>query len=180
MQSFIISHSSCAEQYGDMSSNTQTHTFTHIDTLTGGQERNLLVVPIVSKTMSEANYFTPSTENDHRSACCQKHPASIVSFNCEGLSEEKEVLIVEMCRTNSYVALCLQETHRTANSRQISINGYSVTSRSPVSRVPCPALPSPPLPSLPPSLPRAKFDQAGSSQSRYSECAHVLTWPHSE
>ena len=112
MQSFIISHSSYAEQYGDMSSNTQTHTFTHIHTFTGGQERNLLVVPIVSKTMYEANYFTPSTENDHRSACCQKHgsfsgpAASIVSFNCEGLSEEKGVLIVEMCRTNSYVALC--------------------------------------------------------------------------
>ena len=31
-----------------------------------------------------------------------------------------------MCRTNSCVELCLQETHRTDNSRQISINGYSV------------------------------------------------------
>ena len=98
----------------------------------GGQERNLPVVPIVSKAMSEANSFTPSTENDHRSACCQKHgsfsgpAASIVSFNCEGLSEAKEVLIAEMCRTNSCVVLCLQETHRTENSRQISINGYSV------------------------------------------------------
>ena len=29
MQSFIISHSSCAEQYGDMSSDTQTHSHTH-------------------------------------------------------------------------------------------------------------------------------------------------------
>ena len=29
MQSFIISHSSCAEQYGDMSSDTQTHSRTH-------------------------------------------------------------------------------------------------------------------------------------------------------
>ena len=28
MQSFIISHSSCAEQYGDMSSDTQTHSHT--------------------------------------------------------------------------------------------------------------------------------------------------------
>ena len=61
----------------------------------GGQERNLLVVPIVSKTMSEANFFTPSMDNDHRSACCQKHgsfsepAASIVSFNCEGLSEAR-------------------------------------------------------------------------------------------
>ena len=99
----------------------------------GGQERNLLVVPIVSKTMYEANSFTPPpTDNEHRSAFCQKHwsfsgpAASIVSFNCEGLSNAKEVLIAEMCRTNSCVALCLQETHRTDNSRQISINGYSV------------------------------------------------------
>ena len=29
MQSFIISHSSCAEQYGDMSSDTQTHSHRH-------------------------------------------------------------------------------------------------------------------------------------------------------
>ena len=29
MQSFIISHSSCAEQYGDMFSDTQTHSLTH-------------------------------------------------------------------------------------------------------------------------------------------------------
>ena len=36
------------------------------------------------------------------------------------------MLIAEMCRTNSCVALCLQETHRTDNSRQISINGYSL------------------------------------------------------
>ena len=28
MQSFIISHSSCAEQYGDMSADTQIHTLT--------------------------------------------------------------------------------------------------------------------------------------------------------
>ena len=86
-------------------------------------------MPIVGKTMSEANSFTPSTDNDHRSACCQKHgsfsgpAASIVSFNCEGLSEAKEVLIAEMCLTNSCVALCLQETHRTENSRQISLRG---------------------------------------------------------
>ena len=98
----------------------------------GGQERNLLVVPIVSNTMYEANYFTSPTDNEHRSACCQKQgsfsgpAASIVSFNCEGLSEAKEVLIAEMCRTNSCVALCIQETHRTDNSRHISINVYSV------------------------------------------------------
>ena len=35
--------------------------------------------------------------------------------------------------------------------------------------LPCPALP---LPSLPPSLPPSRV--------RYSECAHILTWPHSE
>ena len=29
MQSFIISHSTCAEQYGDMSADTHTHTYTH-------------------------------------------------------------------------------------------------------------------------------------------------------
>ena len=29
MQSFIISHSSCAEQYGDMSADTQSHTYIH-------------------------------------------------------------------------------------------------------------------------------------------------------
>ena len=29
MQSFIISHSSCADQYGDMSADTQTHSHTH-------------------------------------------------------------------------------------------------------------------------------------------------------
>ena len=102
----------------------------------GGQERNLLVVPIVSKTMSETNYFTPPPPpNGQRTSLSllSKTPgafsgpaASIVSFNCEGLSEAKEVLIAEMCRTNSCVALCLQETHRTDNSRQISINGYSV------------------------------------------------------
>ena len=34
MQSFIISHSSCAEQYGDMSADTQTHTQTHTHTRT--------------------------------------------------------------------------------------------------------------------------------------------------
>ena len=34
MQTFIISHSSCAEQYGDMSSDTQTHTHTHTHRLT--------------------------------------------------------------------------------------------------------------------------------------------------
>ena len=31
--SFIISHSSCAEQYGNMSSDTQTHTHTHSHTI---------------------------------------------------------------------------------------------------------------------------------------------------
>ena len=35
MQSFIISHSSCAEQYGDMSSDTQIHSHT-IKPLTAG------------------------------------------------------------------------------------------------------------------------------------------------
>ena len=34
MQSFIISHSSCAEQYGDMSADTQTHTHTRTHTHT--------------------------------------------------------------------------------------------------------------------------------------------------
>ena len=29
MQSFIISHSSCAEQYGDMSADAQIHSLTH-------------------------------------------------------------------------------------------------------------------------------------------------------
>ena len=39
MQSFIISHSTCAEQYGDMSADTQihTHTDTHTDSLTHTQ-----------------------------------------------------------------------------------------------------------------------------------------------
>ena len=32
MQSFIISHSSCAEQYGDMSPDTHTHARTHART----------------------------------------------------------------------------------------------------------------------------------------------------
>ena len=32
MQSFIISHSACAEQYGDMSADTQAHTYTHSHT----------------------------------------------------------------------------------------------------------------------------------------------------
>ena len=37
------------------------------------------------------------------------------------------MLIAEMCRSNRCVVLYLvQETHRTDNSRQISINGYSV------------------------------------------------------
>ena len=34
MQSFIISHSSCADQYGDMSADTQTHSHTHLRTHT--------------------------------------------------------------------------------------------------------------------------------------------------
>ena len=33
MQSFVISHSSCAEQYSDMSSDTQTHSHTHAPTI---------------------------------------------------------------------------------------------------------------------------------------------------
>ena len=41
--------------------------------------------------------------------------------------------------------------------------------------LPSPALPSPPLPSLPPSLPRAKFDQAGSSRlAEARECGAAL------
>ena len=32
MQRFIITHSSCAEQYGDMSADTHTHTHTHSHT----------------------------------------------------------------------------------------------------------------------------------------------------
>ena len=82
-----------------MQGNARAHTAdmytTFLEDNQCGQERNLLVVPIVSKTMSEANSFTPSTDNEHRSACCQKHgsfsgpAASIVSFNCEGFSEAK-------------------------------------------------------------------------------------------
>ena len=90
------------------------------------------MVPIVSKTMSEANSFTPSTDNDHRSACCHKQgsfsgpAASIVSFNCEGLSEEKEVLMAKRCRTNSCVALCLHETHLTENHHHSSLGSFCV------------------------------------------------------
>ena len=40
MQSFIISHSTCAEQYGDMSADTQTHT--HTDTQTHSLTHALL------------------------------------------------------------------------------------------------------------------------------------------
>ena len=37
MQSFIISHSSCAEQYGDMSADTQTHSHTNKPPTAGAQ-----------------------------------------------------------------------------------------------------------------------------------------------
>ena len=89
-------------------------------------------MPIVSKTMSEANSFIPRTENDHRSACCKKHGSfqdrqqPSYPSTAKVKAKAKEELIAEMCRTNSCVVLYLQETHRTDNSRQISINGYSV------------------------------------------------------
>ena len=72
--------------------------------------------------MSEANYFTSSMDNDHRSACCQKHgsfsgpAACIVSYNCEGLSEAKEVLIAEMCR------------HHPKHGRTMIVRNYTVPS----------------------------------------------------
>ena len=46
MQSFIISHSSCAEQYGDMSSDTRTHTHTQLN-----HQRlvsNQLAIPVIA------------------------------------------------------------------------------------------------------------------------------------
>ena len=45
----------------------------------------------------------------------------------------------------------------------------------PCPALPCPPLPSPPSPPLPPSLPRAKFDQAGSSRLvEAHECGAAL------
>ena len=81
---------------------------------------------------SEANSLNTAT---FASASCHKHgsfsgPAvsSIVSFNCEGYSSQKEELISDLCAKNNRSLLCLQETHRANESQAINIQGYILVS----------------------------------------------------
>ena len=64
MQSFIVSHSSCAEQYGDMSSDTQTHSHTIKPPTAGvrqvGHTSIILVLLLsVSAVSEKASCITP-------------------------------------------------------------------------------------------------------------------------
>ena len=60
MQSFIISHSSCAEQYGDMSADTQTHSHTHSHTIKPPTAR----VKLVGHTSINYDYRTYRYNSD--------------------------------------------------------------------------------------------------------------------
>ena len=53
---------------------------------------------------------------------------SIVSFNCEGYSSQKEELISDLCAKNNCSVLCLQETHHANESQAINIQGYILVS----------------------------------------------------
>ena len=103
-----------------------------------GKERNLLVVPTVSKTMSAAKYFTPSTANDPRSAwcdqCCQNtgpfqnrhqssHPSTANVYQKQG----KRSLL--KCAGQTVVLSYQPMHHQPANSRLHSRNSFMSTSQ---------------------------------------------------
>ena len=82
--------------------------------------------------MPEANLFHPATNQVNSTAGCQNHRSfsglavSIVSFNCEGLTRQKETLILEIANENYCVVLCLQQTHRKEQSNSIHVKGFNL------------------------------------------------------
>ena len=91
MQSFIISHSSCAEQYGDMSSNTLKHTHTHTIKpptagvqLVGHTSINYLLnvfvfIRIFSHFCVESMFWTRRHQAARSCASSPDNPSSVIS-----------------------------------------------------------------------------------------------------
>ena len=85
MQSFIISHSPCAEQYGDMSSDTQTHSLTHtIKPPTAGVRQ-------VGHTSINSCYTTQLYAYGH---CIVKNKIHLnIRINCEKYNDACFILV---------------------------------------------------------------------------------------
>lgn len=56
----------------------------------------------------------------------RSEPLTIISFNVEGLSQNKEDLISMLCKENSCDVLSLQETHRGKNQKRPKIQGMQL------------------------------------------------------